>query len=376
MSQIRWNLVVPGDVIEIDAGAVPNTPVVYRTPLVVQKSGNDSDLIWIQVSNQAGHNQGYANISVPTTSPAAINLQNNRQISISAAKWRNLRTVGGKVGLLIGQNTDGVTLHNLEVQGALHYGVQIGPESSPALRQVVIHDNPTNVRIDPGNSSTKSWGPWFYRCWIYNRNIAPNRGIVVNNLPEVPYPRYKTTQFIESVIGPGHSVGCSNYRRNTGITFWDCLLLNPQEANLKAMAPLPSGGFHLLNCTSFLTPLNSAGRGHTCLSPTDAPIDCKNSIFYGGSVDITPLFFKPATNTCQFKTSGNTVWLSPNQLDPKFSGDVGSIPSTVTNAQLSDPGGTYYNTADFALRPDSPIMNKNCGSKITSIKQLLGEDKF
>lgn len=75
-------------------------------------------------------------------------------------------------------------------------------------------------------------------------------------------------------------------------------------------------------------------------------ITVDRSVFYGGLVNITGGTTPTATNSYQFKTSGNVVMISSSQIDPKFVSDVSTLPNYTSFLYLCG--------VDFSLRPDSP----------------------
>lgn len=348
MNQINWSLIRPGDVIEIDAGNTANAAVVYRAPLIVQKSGTMAQSITIRVSSQAGHNAGIANIKLPKTTVAAIDLRNSRWTRIEAPNWRKLCVEGSTYGVLNRDPLDDACynctpiLRNLEIRGTT-CGIRLIKGSINAT-QLVVHDNGTNVAFDPVTAGTVE------RSWIYNRTSTATNGIVSSG----------GVVMKNSIIGPGLANGV--WRREGSYWLENCLLLNATQKNL--VSENGSGHMVVADCTSFMTPLNAEGKAHSCLHFAGNTDWLGGCIFVGGVVQTEAQ--RITNQNYQWKVSGNLLYLSDRLEDP-FYWEQEAIPDNVANSDFCDTTGKYYNLIYHSRH--------SIGSEMKSIPQLLGTNK-
>ena len=125
----------------------------------------------------------------------------------------------------------------------------------------------------------------------------------------------------------------------------------------------PSGSILGNQITSFMTPLNPLGKGHDCIRVTN-PSTAANfvsSIFYGGAVKVPAGAKDFVRNNAQFRTTGNTTYLSSKQIDLRFQQNVGRYGNNTSIAKLAQ--------IDFTLRPESPVPSN--GSYLRVLAQLL-----
>lgn len=354
MDQIQWNLVVPqrGDTVNIDGGT---TRMIYTTPLKIQSSYSPYSPLPVKVSEEAGHN-GQAVIY-------GAGQQDNGVEIISG----NCQILGSKKsGLLIcGWRGDGLVMpqgigpHNkvqhLEICKNRGAGLHLTGGFNNIISKNIIHDNRVNVLVDPTGPIMSS----FRTSWIYNSTYRTNSdGIIMGDGNNNPYV------FVQDcVLGPGlkrgyHFAGASQ----TGGSLQNCLLINATRSNVSTVKGLTAS-----NLTSFMTKLNPWRRAHACVridsNQTVYPNESLGgSVFYGGAVRVDPSIQYSTLNNTQYKTTGNTTFLSPTQVDPLFVTNVGRYRNRV-------PIKVLINT-DFSLQAGSPAAGT--GSTITSVSQLLG----
>lgn len=115
----------------------------------------------------------------------------------------------------------------------------------------------------------------------------------------------------------------------------------------------------------FSTSLNPKGVAHSNFNLPAPPVQqgINRTIVYGGKVSVPAGSQSNNYQNTQFKTKGNTTYLSSTEVDPKFVTNVGAYANNVSIQQL-------INT-DFSLQPGSPAQGT--GSSVTSVTQLLGQ---
>ncbi len=352
MDQIKWNLIVTGrgDSLTIDGGT---TRMVYTTPMRIQ-AVNAQFPLQIKVSTEAGHN-GIATLAGRRQNACGIEMISG-SVSLSGARKGGLAVVDwGLDGVRIPQGLH-TNVEYLELSRNVRSGLHITGGFNLSVRKCIVHDNfQDNIVIDPPTTIMSAMD----KCWVYNSSyLIGSNGIRVGTAETNP------SMFISNcVIGPGLKNG---YRYLGGPAFGgsltNCLLINGLKSNISAVKGLLAN-----KVTSFMTKLNPLFSAHDCVSiqaAQDNPAGTDgimNSIFYGGAVRVpASLPFYVSQNT-QFRTTGNTMFLSDVQSDPMFVKNVGAYSNLV-------PIQTLINT-DFSLKPESPAAGT--GSDITSVAQLL-----
>lgn len=368
--QIRWNQInfPRHDKIEIDGGA---QRMVYRAPLRIDVPDSPAPFS-ISVSKTAGHN-GQAVLIAPPGSRAVEIVSG--PVVLDGSKRSGFFIVGGRDGVYASSDTSspsGNMVRNIEIAHSSEAGIYFNSGSGYPIivRQSIIHDCATNVLT---SGSTHYGGGDFEKCWIYNSSYARNSdGFRQEGNPNGSH--FVVGFYVRnSVIGPGLRDGVNTTGRALP---WlrNCLLINATRNNLQAHTA------YLDNVTSFMTRLNPIGMAHSAIrfnpgiaAPQLIHAHVNNSIVYGGVIDI-PLTipneippFNPVpfpiivSNNTQFRTTGNTIVLSPTMVDPLFRSNVGRLPNQTPIPILMH--------LDFSLQPTSPATGT--GSAITSVRQLL-----
>jgi hypothetical protein len=358
-SAINWALINPGDRIQIDTGSAPqpgHNSYLFYGNLRVPKSGLPGKPITIEVSNEPGHNGGIASIQPTGRSNVAIDLQNSSHINIQGTRWGSIYVLGYQKGIFVGPGSTNVTLKNIELDSN-----QVGVEMLGAAdcRQLIIHDNQTNVSIVPPPRVGAL--PYFDRCWIHNKRAGNTIGVRISGAPITSCGM----TINRSIFGPGLSTAVKLDRRYTNMGVSNSLFLNSIQHNVEKISDF-SAAFTLRNVTSFQTPLNSQGQSHSNLKFGYTYDEVSRSVFYGGVVDVAGSRVLGSSNF-QFKTSGNTSVLSSSSVDPLFVSNVAGLPNNASFSQLQ--------SLNFALRPNSPALNAQAGSQVTSVSQLLSTNQ-
>jgi len=364
MNQIRWTEVnaMRRDSIVLDGG---EKRMVYQTPMVVQITPTYYP-VTINVSAEAGHN-GQVLIA-PGNTVNGIEVASGG-IQMNGGRRNGIRVHGAKVGLKVNSSAPYIfSIKNVEMSQCAEAGLSLSSNYYPmSLSQLVIHDNATNVVVTQASTPTAAT---LSKCWIYNSTYLVNTdGVRIDGSPSGP-PMPGAT-FRDCVFGPGLRDGISN-TSGARPSLTNCLLINATRKNIASYA------INCQNVTSFMTRLNPSGQAHSCVKLQGTPYpyqpgsNIKQSIFFGGTVEIPttinypyPPFQQPYPLTVeqntQFRTTGNTIALAPEMVNPDFVTPVGLLPNITPVALLMQ--------VDFRLRPSSPATGTGCS--ITSVQNLL-----
>jgi hypothetical protein len=362
-----------GDVVEIDGGA---SSMRYDTPLVVRSKKDylysTGSTVTIKTSSAPGRNGQVLIVGTGTgTGIDIVQPGTAPDVNVVGRTWRSFRVFHYAVGARV---TGFSNLSNVQLDNNSECGL-IASGYSHTFNQLVINDNGLNVRQFPDWIDTS--GISLTRCWIFNSDANAYRsdGILMQNTSGLPLRFY--TLLRGCVMGPGLKNGFVDEGRINSVyqdlSLSNCLLINPGDANFATNKVR----IDLTNVTSFLTPLNSSGRAHSCLSAYSDDAVVKNSIFFGGVVTSMRKgsAFTQAEQTAaqqvgfrrfgpgnvQFRTSGNTLVLSPTQTNPQFFSNLPAIGNNVLPGQLHG--------LDFRHQ-----VAPNSGSLLISIGQLLSKN--
>lgn len=352
MDQIKWTLINTGrgDSLTIDGGT---SRMIYSTPMRIQTTNSQFPL-QIKVSAETGHN-GVAVIAGARQNACgvemvsgSVNLSGTRKGGLAVANW-------GLDGVLIPQGFH-TNVEYLDLYRNSRSGLHITGGFNLSARKCIVHDNfQDNILVDPPSTIMSVMD----KCWVYNTSyLITSNGIKVGNGTTNP------SMFCSNcVIGPG----LKNGFRFLGATSFggslnNCLLINATKSNISTVKGLQAN-----KVTSFMTRLNPVLLAHDCVT-VQAALDnppgtdgISNSVFFGGVVRVPSNIPFHTINNTQFRTTGNTMFLSDAQVDPQFVTNVGAYSNLVTIQKL-------INT-DFSLKPESPAAGT--GSDITSVAQLL-----
>jgi len=383
-NQINWTSVQPGDTITFDGGTYGLT---YKGTLTIGKSGLPNKPIKIVTSSEAGH-AGQVTLTTTAAAPSYSGIDFGDHQYVNVEGRTNLVNGRGVKSLVIAGFYNygvrvGPTAYNVRLKNAEIYGNGYAYAGSPAnvcgllvqgraptFENLSIHNNPTNVIIE---SSTGGYGPMFRKCWFGSEAVGAwgGYGQPIITWTEVDGIKVKDTyrggfswfHFYDCVFGPGLKTGIEFGQRNGGLSVNNSLFINPSVTNIKKVATTKPDSYYsiisLSRVTSFLTPLNRNGQGHSCLDFVTGQDSCYNSVYWGGTVSVVGTRTLGNFNF-QNRTTGNTVVISPYQIDPGFQTDVGSIQPNDHQALFS---------TDFKLRAGAPAAGK--GSTMTSVNQVL-----
>jgi hypothetical protein len=363
LSDIDWSVIKPGCTITIDGGA---NGLVYTSALSVQKDGSASAPITITNSASPG-NDGQVVISgTGSGATTGIDIGNHKYIRILGSTWKSIRVTGfSGAGIKLGSNSQNAVLKNLEVD---NNGISSGGNGITAngnghlLYQLVAHDNYLNIAISTSSVATNT----IANSWITNSISSTSyRTDGIHVVGGGDNPKGSSALLVlNSVLGPGLLTGMSV--QSTGpatIRMTDCLFNNAGIANIARPNLTQPSPLNLFRVTSFMTQHNTAGQAHCGLKLTATPYDSvQNSIFMGGAIQVTASKSLGSSNV-QFNTSGNTVVLSNNFVDPKFAANLANVPDNAPVNALA--------RLDFSLSSISPQRPYGLGSQVTSAQNLL-----
>ncbi|MBX9693289.1 MAG: hypothetical protein K2Z81_12950 [Cyanobacteria bacterium] len=367
IDKINWSVIAPGDTIEIDGGNGTYFNNRYSGTLTVGKSGQPGLPITIKASESPGRNgqveiEGNYADQTNGVKKSGIVIGDNSYIVVKGRPMFNrLWTKSLKVvqfagdGIVTGPNSHHVVLENLHVRAAgvsgrstytiTGAGVKL-QGSDQVCDGLLLDDNGLNLDVYSSNQNA----PSIKNCVIRNYTLMAYKadGIRINNTYRQGYGHFYLNNCI---LGPGLSTGVIYSQENSGLSVYNSLFVNPRITNIRktTVSSFYSGTMSLRYVTSFVTPLNDLGQGHSCLTYKQEQDSVWNSIFYGGNVEVVGSG-GTYINNVQFKTSGNTLLLSPSQTDPLFQ----TNPNTLSN----DVYKLLY--ANFRLRSDSPAAGKGC----------------
>lgn len=370
VDRIDWSKVAAGDTIKIDGGQYE---MRYDRVLTVGADGTQSQPIKIVSADEPGRN-GRVVIDGLYQNRDGINVGNHHDITIQGRTWRSILVTRCRNAVVTGPDSDHIRMKNLEVYyngftgSTTTAGIQLkGGENF--LEQVIVRDN-ANCNVDI--YCTKGYsGPQIKRCWIAQDTIGSYTadGIRFNDARIWGQQH----QYINnSVLGPGLKTAIRWSQRNSSLHVSNNLFINPSVSCISKTGGTDTFYYSIINPsrnTLFLTPLNHQGMAHSNLQMLQGQDIVSGNVVYGGTVDVT---IPPnglsgrSTGNVQFKTAGNTTFLSSTQTDPQFASPAvyqvnsGAVPSRLRSL-------------DFSFKPGSPATGK--GSTITSVANLLSTNQ-
>lgn len=366
LNRLDWTKIQPGDVIKVHADRA------HYSALKIQK-----DYIKVEAADEQANSSNVVWIMGSRVSPA-IDIGNFRHVEICGSRWigdgaqkaPNLSVIAlNGIGVNIGPGAEDTRLHDMQFHmcdsgikalGGKTYcyrvrmnnnirGVSYSPASGPKLHWIRMNDswiyNDGRLYLP----SIPEGQPW------YRRNCA---GIVTSGESD----NLTSVSVSNTILGPGLATSLDCNSKKSDVDLNAVVSINPSETVYKI------ANVHTLTiryCTSFLTALNKEGKATTCLSyPSPKSSDeVSGSIFYGGNVNVdNSTSFAFRINT-QFKTSGNTLVISAEQKDPKFTSDVSTITNRATFQMLRD--------LNFKPAPGSPVFNADSWVYPTSVAEFL-----
>ncbi len=347
LDQIKWTSIAPGDTIVLDGGN-GNASMIYRTGLTIPVGA-----VLITRTSETGHN-GFVVLDggLSGRAPTGIAIQAS-SVRVEGLSWRGISIRGFGVGV---GTTNYSLVRNVECRGN-RTGAVLGGNDS-CYDQLISHDNIGHNFVSGAAGNQKVS---LINSWIYNTNPTlagmSARGIETSNSS-----RFSTLTVNHCVVGPGLPIGIEV---NDYVVVLNSLLLDAYDANLRifGLFRISNAPLRLTakNITSFMTSRISNGCCIAAEGGYGGPISIEKSIFYGGAVYLAP-DRRYATETTQFRVTGNTTALSDTMVDPKFKSDVSNISVSASFDVL--------NQLDFSLQPNSPAQGR--GSNLSSSKSLTG----
>ena len=364
-AQINWSLIQSGDVIKIDAGSAP-PPGTSRTMFYNGGLNVGCDNVTLEVSDEPGHNG--ASIAIQSV-PTGINIGNRSNVTVrGGSKWKGYSTntrptfeVGScQTGVYIGPAAKNITLENLDI-GWCQDGLKIeGGQAMCAFLR--LSENTTAVNYKAVSTSSNLQWCYLRNSWI--RNSSATRQCVGVKTSGIP-TNTGAVDLNLCILGPGLTTAVQSDSPMVDVNLASSLIINPSVASV---AVTDAQHVNVNWCTSFMTPTNSKGLPHSGLSIKDTPNQYNTyvgaSTFYGGVVNVPPAKKLLGTNY-QYKTSGNVLALSTNQIDPLFVSNVGIIPGWYDFYKLCE--------LDFAFQPGSPAAATRSAAFPTSVTKFLND---
>lgn len=370
LSDIDWNKIQPGDEIRIDGGSGGS---YFYEGLQVKKSGTRTKPIRITTSMESGRNGQVTLIGYAGTSG---------NVGIDFGHFSHVRVEGHKLSPRYNEPRGSIRVYGFKQYGArvrpyseyakLRYidfiscgtgisggaGLRLGGKRTSCFR-LSLRDS--RVEIRPHSSGAN---PYLANCWFHGSDYISSYRDGVNILNTNTRGGVNSFTFHSCIFGPHLKRGVVLEQENSRLNLASCLFNNCGSANVvkTSSGNQNTKSISMVRCTSFLTPLNKNGQGHSSLSFTAGSGDAiSSSIFYGGNVNISGSSLHSVANV-QYKTSGNTVIISSAQQNPQFQ-NASSINFAGNNANWFQLKGL-----DFKVSSSSPF--RYTGSTLTSVKQL------
>jgi hypothetical protein len=386
LNQIRWDLVLPGATIYIDGGG---TRMLYRTTMVIGRSGNSNNLITISTSDMAGHNGqvvffgGRAN-NLPYCNQATYRNQADRTmrehgiitnghdfILIDGMHWRGIRMHGYRdSAIVLDPDSRYITVRNVEIynNGAAirtsrgwvpeHPGVRLAGQFV-TFRQVIIHDNGQDA-FQSLHSQNEIADFRLIRSWLYNGRPHPRLAESSNYCTHTDgiqiYSGGVVTGIavIQSVFGPGFTQNVMFGQETTDsgqwadvqdVSFRDVVFSRGADNGVVAYRGSTSSNWLLLRVT-----IDCRGTKSHCLRIENANHTIRDSIIVDGRITLSE-GLRNFSGNCTVNTTGS---------------DIGREVSSVF-VSVSTRG--MFALDDYTVSAD--LSSVCTGSTITSAAQLL-----
>ena len=390
LDRIDWEAIGPGATILLDGGA---EKIVYRTTLVVARSGKEGAPITIRLAAEPGHN-GRAVIFGGRSAPLPYCGQGDYEptgdevrsvgiavgdadwIVVDGTKWRGIAIHGhGRSGIDFDGGASDVVVRYVEVydngsvsrRGDRWYPEQEGVSLSGTnitFKRAIVHDNGE----DAFQASSKLENFTLRESWLYNGRKDPD-GDVWNyckhpdGLQIYAGGEQRGVTVVDSVVGPGWMQGLllGNPYRGEGE---DRDFATVHDVAVRNSLFYGSGNSNIAdNSEPSVPPTNWRIENVT----SDRPADGKwhNLSFRGNAAEIAIVDSLLSGGLEAAVPEGGTY--SGNFLHKAKGKGVGKV----IDALYADPAaqGSAALDADFALVEGSPAAGR--GSTVTSARQLL-----
>jgi hypothetical protein len=366
LNKIKYSLINPGDTVFIEGG-------VYKTPLVIGKSGNSPSAtqngVPIYFQNGAAPHNGQvildgpgSGIGIDFGNQSLVQMNMTPQLAVGTFAYHNGMGTGLIVrnygtGVRVGPSAGYDILNNSQIRNCSSYGLVTSGGFS--LTSSIVNDNGVNILQEtPAQAASSLPNGAFLvltQDWICNSKYAnAGQGVLIHGSE---FSAVNQTQAYQCVFGPCLERAIENQAPTNIITAWHCLFLDSIAANVLD----PYANISMSNITVFSTPHSIWNGGHNVLNLVDGA-EMYASIVYGATVYV-PTGVKlnnnfPNLPNTQFNTNGNTTALCPTETDPQFDSDVSFLDGAVPPSTLI--------VADFA-----PNAKGVLGSNVTSVESLL-----
>lgn len=369
--RINWKKIKPGSTILVDGG---QKRMVYTAPLVINRVGAPGKPVRILAARAKGRN-GNVVLDGRYRAGSGITIGNYSHVVVSGLnnprfKRRFQITRFAASGVNVNGWYSTVTLSGLNVHHNGRYRTGLGLVLSQGQKVTVsnctIHDNWTTNILVAGNGAQRSQFI-LNRNWIHN-GATPGPVAAASESSSLTRPFASGITFAgstyttiaNSVIGPGLGDGVALTYGRPQVSLQHCLLLNNENSNIKLSTQTAKLSANRI--TSFMAPYNITGQTHDAISSVKgANLAASNSIFYGGNINVV-CGGMIGTGNFQFRTTGNTVVISPEQVDPRFKTDLDALGKIIPARKAA--------TVRFGLRDDSPAKGK-AGSAMVAVRQLF-----
>ena len=374
--QIDWSTIQPGDTLVLDGG---QNGITYQGGFTVSKSGEEGKPITIRTSDETGRNGqvvlfGGRSTALPycgqtdyTRQEAAligIKVEAN-WVVIDGGKWRGIVIHGfNQEGVLLGSDTDHITLRNLEVydNGTMKETSEGWRSGEQGIRlagynhifeRLIVHDNGQ----DEIQSGARIGNFTLRESWLYNSRPHPDD-------PSRSFNMCTHSDGIQlwtggdqsgvtverSMLGPGLMQGLLLGEGSTktvvnDVVVRDSLFVGASNASIHTQNSEPKNW--LLERVTSIRPVDQKNQN---IFYTGTGLTIRDSLFIGGMSMYVPKD-GDYSNNCQWNVSGTKVGEKVNpQLD--------SQPDGTDMTRLAE--GNY-----------KPGVTECIGSSLTSAQQLI-----
>lgn len=330
-AKIDWTKVAAGDQIVLDGGP---SGITYTTSFTVPVSG-----VVIRQASQAGHNgqvtlQGLSYPSRPSAQAIKITGSNVRVVGVRRSGIKLTRYAEQGVSIQSNNNV----LQNIEISvitgyqpyaqgkvGGLTFGGFnnhfIGCDFRDTLNGAVSKPLPGTSNLAVFRNCT--FGSSYYGFWAANgASLLGSRDASGAGATALIYAD-------RCVFGPYVDYGVDS--ANDNVVLSNCMFLGAKTANLNVVPSSGTPSVSVSHCTFYerklqiLQPLPYGIPQNTIFSSGNNNLNIRNSIVYGGLVNVPPSQAINGGGNIQYAVTGNTVALSASLVDPQF----------VDNAELS-----------------------------------------
>lgn len=384
LDQIDWDVIEPGDTIQLDGGL---TEMVYTTTLRVEGSGTRDQPVTIEVASESDRDGraiifggrstplpycGQTDYSYETAGVRGIGILigDSSWVIIDGRRWRGIAIYGhNRNGIRLYPDSDHITVRNVEIYDngtADHSSGGWAPDgkgvdlagTSITFERSIIHDNGQDAFQSAGEVGDFT----LRQSWLYNSRKNPTKDEPFNYCKHPDgmqiFDGGVQSGFLieETIIGPGFMQGVILGQARTAadqeaiihdVTLRDVLFTKAFANNIMGYPNIKSEDWVLDHVTAHCP--NTSGQ---CFFLEGSGHTVRDSIFHSGNIYLPDGLHSYGGN-CEWNTTGFQLG---QVVDPLF-------------ADVND--GDPFSLDDYSLSPDSPCFGK--GSSMTSVDQLLAQ---